>query len=718
MRSKSESRPDYIAEIDLPCDKLVDALTKNLKEENGLETRKIPNSTNQFLSKDPICSFRKAVIKAIPAQIEWFVENISPTKCCVRLSFSFPFQLRAFFYAIFVGLACFFSVAGWLIIKYGKHGFRGFSDPISLIILVSIIVAVGTIILFFITLFLSVELLGRYITLAKSLLQNICESHSTKPRVIWIKWILVKSKHLIDWKIPFFGVCVFCCLPMLLLTREEITNLFTSNYTWLLFVYLTVIVYYYIAAYKLEKRYSFIFKAVTIEPNVAFALSIGFLLLAIPIIMHSCAKDVIVMRILSNPEIERYLSTGWYTVNTIPPPAAFITKVHFRCLGLYFFLFFTAFFAIYYLIISIQNFLDFWSAWPAEHNKHLKKTFHDEAQNINVVDRISLGLPLRTKISILLFLIVFSASCWVGILINLSLLNALIAPDFRLMPFMYGEIIAKGTMLIACAMLGRLEENGSARVLHLLLVGPAILPFLSLVFLHFKALIASHLKTRSWAAIEDDAVAKINNIAAQMGVSNVMCLLDKQSNRLSPYAVIRGWYPKRMIVFTQRSLEFLGDHPEHAEAILAHEVAHLKHDCLKLWKLRLLSRLSLLGVGFLSTLYDSIAMEDKADNTARHYLRENGKEETLIEEAVSMLKFQNHLDEEFYGQEELIPVSFSPSYNTNSIRNTQIKQSLFKRIIATLRLAHDIYFYTDLYDYVHREARYRCTQPDIKNIFQ
>lgn len=716
MGSKSKSKPDYVAEIDLPCNKLVDGFSEILRKKYGLETEKVTDSTNQFLSKDRRHSFRKSVIKAVPAQIEWYVEKASPTKCRIQISFDLPLWLRIFFCAIFVGLGCLIYTASWAVTKYWKHSSKIINNPTSFIQLtICFLAVVGLAILFFMILNLCMGLLVHYVALVKIILRNICELHSTTRGRVRLKWVPGKSKNVIDWKIPVFGLCTFCCVLLLVSTRDRLIRaMFASKVCLLFYTYLTVLTCYYIAVCKTEKRYSFTLKATAIMPNFLFIFSIGLLLLAVPLIMYVWAKDTIAMCLLSAPGIEEYLSASWHGVNALPPPPTLLAKTRIQCLTMCSALVFILFLAIYVLVTSVQEFVASWSAWPAEYNKELEDIFCDETKNTNIVDRLSLNLPLKLKIPIALLFLVFSVSCWAGVLINLSLLNAFITPEFRLMPFAHGEIIVKGTMLMAGAMFGQLEDNGGVQVLHFFLIVPAIFPFGLFIFLNVRASILSHLKTRSLISIKGDITTKTNSIAAQMGVSNVLCLLNNQSNLTSPYAVVRGWPPRRMVVFTPRGLVFLANHPDHAEAIIAHEVAHLKHDCLRLWKLRLLSRLSLLGTGFLSFLHNSIAIEDRADDDARRYLRVTGKNENLLTEAAVMLEAQDYRDNKFYSPDQQISAAFSPLSNTNNIGSAQIRLSFFKRIYAAFRIAHDVYFLTDLPDYIHRVARYRRTQPDPK----
>lgn len=254
-----------------------------------------------------------------------------------------------------------------------------------------------------------------------------------------------------------------------------------------------------------------------------------------------------------------------------------------------------------------------------------------------------------------------------------------------------------------------------SQILCFILLMPTMVPFTILFLLYIRSLIVEYRELHSLLPIGGDLAAKTQQIANSIGVSKVTCCLNKQSSLVSPYAKIAGIVRRRnMVVFTEQSLIFLADNPTYAEAIVAHEVAHLRYDCRKLWKLRILSRLSLLGVGFLGFLHDSITMEDRADDIARNYLRDSGKDETQLATAISAMAAKDYLDNKLHSFDQEAFPSFSPAGRADSTNDIQDEQSFLKKLITALRLAYELYFRVDIYDYIHRDAKYRYVQSDPK----
>ena len=125
-----------------------------------------------------------------------------------------------------------------------------------------------------------------------------------------------------------------------------------------------------------------------------------------------------------------------------------------------------------------------------------------------------------------------------------------------------------------------------------------------------------------------------------------------------------------------------------------------------MWKLGILSRIGLVGAGFLSVLHDSIAMEDRADDASRRYLRERGMDEALLMEAVFMLETETYLEEETH-KPRPPAVSCDVEHNIKRTPNLQNEESLLGKICQTFRTTYDYYFKLELYDYLHREAKHR-----------
>ena len=238
------------------------------------------------------------------------------------------------------------------------------------------------------------------------------------------------------------------------------------------------------------------------------------------------------------------------------------------------------FFAMFLLIAGMQEYGCQLGGFPTGHQQRLMEVFHWETVGLKDTERMFLRFCLTTQIAIVLMFVMFSTMCWVGVLVNISLILTLIAPHCPLVSLSYCQTITGGTTLFAGALMGQFGESTATEALRVFLLMPVIFPFILFAFLHIRALLLSHLRTSSLIPIEGDIARQTTDIAARMGISNVFCVIDKHSNRISPYAVVRGVRPKRMIIFTERGRAFMAKHPENAKAILAHEVAHLERECL------------------------------------------------------------------------------------------------------------------------------------------
>ncbi len=311
-----------------------------------------------------------------------------------------------------------------------------------------------------------------------------------------------------------------------------------------------------------------------------------------------------------------------------------------------------AFFCLFFSFsLLLRSFL---AGHPIGHHTSLKHVFNTFDETKTKTPSASLRLPLMAVLAVWIMFFALSTGIWGIVLSNLSTIDALIMPTFQLIPLSNGEATVKAANTFASLLLGNAATNWSVYFLSLFMLLPALVPSLLLVYLNFRALRHSLKKNYVPLSDDNDVAKQTSMIASRMGVSKVYCVLDEQSNAISPYAQITGWLPKRNVVFTYRGLRFLEEHAAHAEAILAHEIAHLKNDCPTMWKLGILSRIGIVGAGFLSVLHDSITMEDRADDASRHYLRERGMDEALLTEAVFMLEAETYLEEETHNPQQSI----------------------------------------------------------------
>ena len=107
-------------------------------------------------------------------------------------------------------------------------------------------------------------------------------------------------------------------------------------------------------------------------------------------------------------------------------------------------------------------------------------------------------------------------------------------------------------------------------------------------------------------------------------------------------------------------------------------------------------------------------MEDRADDIARQYLCENNEDENLLTEAAYIFEAQDYFDDNLHGSAQEVAVGFMPARNLSPITLGQTKEPFLKKLMRALRIAHDVYFQAEIYDYIHRQAKYRCMQSDQK----
>jgi len=712
MKTKFRKKHDYKAELDLPSDKLICTLKKLLKQKYGLDTKRVTDNTNQFLSEDRKHSFRKTVIDTIPAQIEWCVESLSSTQCRFSMYFPLPLWLRFRFYLAFFSLSFLFFAAVCIILRYHGIDFEHITDPVSIIFLLTIFTVVITAVVFFAIAFLYLRLLSRYIEFGRGVLVEVSEVYRNAFGLSFKKGSY-GGRSLIDWKAIAVILGTLFCYYIALLKEYLQEGNATLIADVIVPIVCAIIILLYLVALKKQKRGSLITKGSSIAFNLCLGSFVVFLLLVVPIVIHELSTSAI--DCVSSTDIGSPISAGRQTVassQSITWSTTVLARMRLIAFWMCFVVCLPYLMGLTILLGSSKELEHGYSSMM--YNARLKETFYAEILHASEGASLSLRLSSTTKFVLVFFILLMTIMCWAGLLINMSLVNALIFPDCRVIPISYGWTIAEGTMLMSSAIVGGRGEDRGLHVLRMILLAPALFPFVLFIILHIRALRLSYIRYCLLTPLTNSIAVRVNEVAAHIGVSEVSCFLDKRSNCISPYATVRGWYPRNMIIFSQRSLSFLSDYPKHVTAVLAHEVAHLKCDCLRLWILRLLSRLSLVGVGCLSIFHDSVAMEDRADDITRHYLRENGEDENLLTEAAYIFEAQDYLNDNLHGSAQEIAAGFMPVQNLSTITFGQAKEPFLKKLTRALRIAHDVYFQAEIYDYIHRQAKYRCIKPDQK----
>jgi hypothetical protein len=234
-------------------------------------------------------------------------------------------------------------------------------------------------------------------------------------------------------------------------------------------------------------------------------------------------------------------------------------------------------------------------------------------------------------------------------------------------------------------------------------LGPFLLPTSILGVLHIGALLKMRGEARKLVPWKDSRVRHVERLAVAMGVFGVQCVVNEQSQMVSPCADIRGWNARKLIVFSPASLQFMSQYPRFFEAIVAHELAHLKLHSRGIRRRRIMSRCGLVGVGFLSMVNDSIQMEDEADNAARAYLHDK---DAIRAAAIAMEAWLLRAFVSSTSCDESYVLPFGAVTLTDSIVRFMNAKSLsvLSRLKSAIQMVLTIYLFAELYEYIHRDA--------------
>ncbi|MFC1677837.1 hypothetical protein ACFL3G_12355, partial [Planctomycetota bacterium] len=638
-------------------------------------------------------------------QIQWSVKKVTPAKCNVDVVFDFPVLLKFRLYIAIIVLATIFYVADstlkWSIDVGSSYGFY------------TIILIRLTAWSFFVTPFLLAGsllctiavLLKRYRLFIEQILQEVSIKSNKNIYNAWKK--IAGSYRVLIGKNFFFATFIISVCVAVVPNKDVYgAELLSNNINLILVVLIALICL--IACRKIKRYYENI-KVFPAIFNCLFTFTIIFFLSGAICLTKTSLQAV-------SAEIQNFHTTSVKTTdsNLLGESSEDIATKDHRitvwivfCFVISFTLHIVYWSALFCVFLLFSRVLDNFIQGPVSiHCKALEEVFNKDIRTKKDKSYISLQLPLIVKIAIGTIFFILSVTCWGLVLINFSMINTLIAPGFQIINFSSSETIATTAKTLAQSLLRNTEIPWLICLLSIILLLPSIVPSFLFVYLNFRALFNSLKESCITIPCDNIVVKKTKLIASRMGVSKVKCLLNSQSNIISPYAEIRGWPPRNKIVFTHHSLKFLEDHSAEAEAIIAHEIAHLKYDCKTIWRLGILSRIGLVGSGFVSVLYDSIAMEDRADNASRKYLRENGLNENLLTEAAFMLETQNYINT-MPNKPQPYAVTFESRYTNKNTMNLQKQSPLSKKIVWALHIIYDFYFKLEFYEYLHREAKYR-----------
>jgi hypothetical protein len=335
------------------------------------------------------------------------------------------------------------------------------------------------------------------------------------------------------------------------------------------------------------------------------------------------------------------------------------------------------------------------------HQQSLENTIN----KMERADDKSIEMSLGTKIIIGLVFVIFTTCNWFGVLVNASLIFAITTPLGEWGGFPISHALVDGTLVMAYAWLGEDASLTQLNLFRLLLLLPLLLPFLTFVLLQVRALFLQRRNHQAASDVNSSISKKANDIAQWMGINPIRCMIVQDNP--SPYADIRGIIPVNILAYPSIFQLFVDFYPHHAEAVIAHELTHIKFHAQKNRHLRILSRFSLSGTGFLSILTNTIKIESEADNFARQYLSEHNLDEKLLDEAIDKLAAINYV---LNNIDNINSTNASPFIQAiaSKIKHTSVEiNSIWQKVINSLKVFCTFYFDVEIYDYLHRQDRFR-----------
>jgi len=696
----SKKEFDRIFEVDTCPDKLVAAFKTTIADDYGLKTTNAKD--NIFISQMSKPSFFKTLTSNVPSKFIWAVEKINPERAQIKVRFELAKKIKNCFYMVAIILIC----AAYMASAVSPGSFASLSSSIIAVIRVSL-ATVSFISLFLLAMIIG-SLLNRYNIWFKTVLSKLFDSPSGAVEKQYTEIPITEVRETIDNKIAATVVASFLCSVGFFIGGSELKSV-VSHGTDIKAILLLLLVVMFVALFMIQRKRVGVYqgqKALGATNNCIISFAVLFILLGTPLATtYNVNSGLTIIKAQKTNEANSSLSveskimskSGEFTdINS--------TKLK-RSLLYVCSLFYAYSFVVWSIFVTLTISFSFGVFNILGGNASSHQQFIDyflknntNAKNTNVVPTI----PISTKAGLWFAFLVLSAILWLTVLINLSVLNMLVFPQWPLLTAPYGEFIVNGTKTIASIVLGNNAAGWSVILLTVILLTPGIIPFFLYVFFTLKSFLRRYKACRQRTYLKGDITEKVKEIASKMSVSKVCCVLDKNSNSLSPWAEVRGFFPKKMIVFSKAGLEFTEKFPDQGTAIIGHELAHLKYDCTRIWFFRNIARLGLVGAGFWSVLINSIKIEDRADDEACKYLRENDMDAHLLTEAAFMLETQNCLGQS-YSSSQALATAFHKQQKAMPIELPTEKLSIRQKIARAFRILYEFYFETELYDYIHRD---------------
>jgi hypothetical protein len=615
---------DFMTDIDMPCDKFINAFQKNLRCNYQYTSSTLQKGPHAYLSHStrrtpyPV---GRALIQAIPERIFWKAQPITSekTRLCAKFSLSKLTRFSTLLMIISTNVAfCFLNIA--LFRNSSKahiYLLLGLQSTVCLLFLI----AMGL-------------LSNRY----RNFLQTVIkQSIGDEYRITWHASIASdpRFRSLVAPDLYWFAAIIYF-VAIGIYYNSGVMAIITIPRNVLIPV-LAVVISAPLLLFFTSRHLSGIVHSTRFMPIfLTFSLAIAFIFsMHCPLTLTKGMTESFVEHINGLPIDDIIDVSDHYYEST--KKFLIASNVN-RFMGRYFMLHVMTYLICLLLLYRNGHRLSgYIGGRQSTQQKQLKQLIEDRKG-------ISLALSATAKLCVLCMFIFLSVTLWKCIVTYAAIVNSCVAPGCRLIQNSDSEAIMDATNTITRMAVTNLPNNQTEESIRIRLLLPVVIPPTIFIYLHVRS---AWRKTRKKYVPLDEshAVAKqAKTIALKMLLSPVSVLIDKKSDKTEIRSQFGGWLPRNRIILSQKGVSFLVEHSDFIEPILAHEVAHLKHDCKKFWLTEGLSRIGLVGPAFLSVLHNSAAIEGRAHKTALAYVKGRGSDEKLFEQATYLIGLQEYND--------------------------------------------------------------------------
>ena len=479
MKARHRKKHDYVAEVDLPSDELVHVFVDLLAQRYGFKTEGPSKNKEHFISKRPKPSLANALFSGIPTAMEWRIVDQSLSRTCIGFYFPLPAWFRNRFYVVSVFFTALFYLPQYLMGQYFSVGLKYLTGIDFGIIFLCFLTTIMAFAALFILLTSYFGLLIRYDRFVNDLLREFSETQKRRFGPVKYRIMLHNSRYLID-VVPA-GVMVGCFAHLIV---SEMKTDYGAMPLFLLVIVAVPLLILFRILIKL-KRKTIMTMAGVFLPSVILSVCVGVLLLVAPMALYMVADGAIDR--LNAAGINGQMLDGQLSGSSLTNdeyPSGILNNLRLMMAVAYLTMFMGCLFVVVILMHTSRLLADYWHRHSATRNRNLSEAFHEEILNMNGTAVLSLNLSMTMRVTLVLLFSALSLICWAGMITNLSLLNAIIAPNFKLINISYGWTIAHGMMLMSGALSGRLTESHGLHVLRAILVAPALVPCFFFIFLN------------------------------------------------------------------------------------------------------------------------------------------------------------------------------------------------------------------------------------------